>query len=176
MDGAVACKRACYTDDFRVEENKKTICGGGCGRGEQIQHYLLGFLGSLLFAVTVYGADEPGSFNHKKHGPLKLQCVSCHPGAVSADLAGFPAMKQCKVCHVGMAERNIPSRRVYEVPDFVFFSHGKHAKAECKSCHGDVLLQEVVQAQQMVKMKWCVDCHKDNKAAVACNTCHELGQ
>jgi hypothetical protein len=27
-----------------------------------------------------------------------------------------------------------------------------------------------------LKMKWCVDCHKENKAAVRCNTCHELGQ
>jgi hypothetical protein len=25
-------------------------------------------------------------------------------------------------------------------------------------------------------MKWCVDCHKQTKAATACNTCHELGQ
>jgi hypothetical protein len=25
-------------------------------------------------------------------------------------------------------------------------------------------------------MKWCVDCHKQSKAAVRCNTCHELGQ
>jgi hypothetical protein len=27
-----------------------------------------------------------------------------------------------------------------------------------------------------LKMKWCVDCHKQGKAAVRCNTCHELGQ
>jgi hypothetical protein len=27
-----------------------------------------------------------------------------------------------------------------------------------------------------MKMKWCVDCHKQNKAAVTCTTCHELGQ
>jgi hypothetical protein len=27
-----------------------------------------------------------------------------------------------------------------------------------------------------LKMKWCVDCHKQTKAAVRCNTCHELGQ
>jgi hypothetical protein len=25
-------------------------------------------------------------------------------------------------------------------------------------------------------MKWCIDCHKESKAAVRCNTCHELGQ
>jgi hypothetical protein len=27
-----------------------------------------------------------------------------------------------------------------------------------------------------LKMKWCVDCHKQSKAGVSCNTCHELGQ
>ena len=87
-------------------------------------------------------------------------------------------MKQCHVCHVDMADRKIPSRRIYEVPDFVFFSHGKHAEAkiECKSCHGDVLQQEVVQAQQTVKMKWCVGCHKSNQASISCTLCHELGQ
>ncbi|MCU1260109.1 MAG: hypothetical protein JWO80_2994, partial [Bryobacterales bacterium] len=68
--------------------------------------------------------------------------------------------------------------RVYEAPDFVFFSHAKHAAArvECKGCHGDVMLQEFVQLQQPVKTKWCVDCHKASRAPTACNTCHELGQ
>jgi hypothetical protein len=127
---------------------------------------------------VVSAAAEEESFNHQKHAPLKQLCVSCHLTATSGDLAGFPAMKQCHVCHVGMAERTIPSRRVYEVPDFVFFSHAKHfaAKVECKSCHGDVALQAVIHAEQPVRMKWCVDCHKSNKARIVCNTCHELGQ
>lgn len=87
-------------------------------------------------------------------------------------------MKQCTVCHVEMAERKIPSRRVYEVPEFVFFNHGKHAvaKIDCKGCHGEVMQQNTVVAQQAVKMKWCVDCHKTSSAKVGCNTCHELGQ
>ena len=37
-------------------------------------------------------------------------------------------------------------------------------------------LEEVVQAQQTVKMKWCVDCHKSNQASISCTLCHELGQ
>ncbi len=77
-----------------------------------------------------------------------------------------------------MAERSIPMTRVYEVPDFVFFSHAKHlgAKLQCDSCHGNVALQASVHAQQPVRMKWCVDCHKSSKAKVGCTTCHELGQ
>ena len=120
--------------------------------------------------------QEP--FSHKKHAPLKLRCISCHQNAERAERAGFPGTKDCKVCHTGMAERTIPSRLVYELPEFVFFSHGKHAVAriECKSCHGNVILRDTVEAEQPVRMKWCVDCHKQNKASAACNTCHELGQ
>jgi hypothetical protein len=122
------------------------------------------------------GEDQP--FNHKKHAPLKLKCVSCHKNAEQADRAGFPEMSQCKTCHVAMVDRKISLDLVYELPDFVFFSHGKHAAAriECSSCHGKVAAQESVTVQQALKMKWCVDCHKQNKAAVRCNTCHELGQ
>jgi len=128
--------------------------------------------------VIFCSAAEPESFNHQKHAPLKLKCVSCHATAATGDIAGFPAMKQCQVCHVSMAERTIPSRRVYEVPDFVFFNHGKHAVAnvECHTCHGDVSKQVTIMVHQPVRMKWCVDCHKTSKAPVGCNTCHELGQ
>ena len=77
-----------------------------------------------------------------------------------------------------MVNREIPLQTVYTLPEFVFFNHGKHAKAniECQSCHGDVALQEVVQLAQPMKMKWCVDCHKQQKASFTCTTCHELGQ
>jgi len=107
-----------------------------------------------------------------------MPCVSCHEKAEREERAGFPAVKQCKVCHVDMVERKIPLSRVYRIPEFVFFSHGAHAtaKVECKSCHGDVLLQETIKAEQPPKMKWCIDCHKPNKATIACNSCHELGQ
>jgi hypothetical protein len=107
-----------------------------------------------------------------------MKCVSCHSTAVTGDIAKFPALKQCQVCHVDMAARTIPVVRVYELPDFVFFSHAKHATAnvECKTCHGDVSQQTVIAAQQPVKMKWCVDCHRTNNAPIKCNTCHELGQ
>jgi len=107
-----------------------------------------------------------------------LKCVSCHKDAEQADRAGFPAPAHCKSCHVDLADRKIPLQLVHELPDFVIFSHGTHAtaKVECARCHGDVAAQESVSVQQALKMKWCVDCHKQNKAAVRCNTCHELGQ
>jgi cytochrome c7-like protein/class III cytochrome C family protein len=131
-----------------------------------------------LLALSLRGAGEDQPFNHKKHAPLKLQCVSCHKNAGQADRAGFPGVAQCRTCHVDMAERKIPLQVVHELPDFVFFSHGKHAaaKVECASCHGNVAAQEIVTVRQALKMKWCVDCHKQNQAALRCNACHELGQ
>ena len=154
-----------------------TVRGDRRRRREQIQRYIFGFLGSVLFSLTLC-AEVQGPFSHKKHAPLKLKCVSCHSQSEKGDLAGFPAVANCKVCHVDIAEREIPSQRVYELPDFAFFSHGKHAaaKVECRTCHGDVMKQDVIEAEHPVKMKWCVDCHKRQKAAVTCNTCHELGQ
>jgi len=117
-------------------------------------------------------------FNHKQHAALKLKCVSCHKEAEQADRAGFPSVEQCRICHTGMADRKIPLQVVHELPGFVFFSHGKHtsAKIECSVCHGDVAAQEAVKLLQELKMKWCIDCHRQNKAAVRCNVCHELGQ
>jgi formate-dependent nitrite reductase cytochrome c552 subunit len=126
----------------------------------------------------LWAAGEDGPFNHKKHAILKLKCVSCHKGAAQADRAGFPALEQCRSCHVDVSERKIPLQVLHELPDFVFFSHGVHTNAniECARCHGNVAAQEVVNLQQPLKMKWCVDCHKQEKAATRCNTCHELGQ
>jgi c(7)-type cytochrome triheme protein len=77
-----------------------------------------------------------------------------------------------------MTTREIPSQQIYELPDFVFFSHASHAAAmvECTTCHGNVAIQETITLNQPLKMKWCVDCHKQSHAAARCNTCHELGQ
>ncbi|MEJ7605859.1 MAG: cytochrome c3 family protein [Bryobacteraceae bacterium] len=126
----------------------------------------------------MWGADEARPFSHKKHTPLKLKCTSCHLDAEKENRAAFPALAQCKSCHVDMPERKIPLQLVHELPEFVFFSHGSHAtaKVECAVCHGNVAAQEVVSLHQPLKMKWCVDCHKQNKAPASCNTCHELGQ
>jgi cytochrome c7-like protein len=128
--------------------------------------------------LSLSGAARDQPFHHKKHASLKLKCVSCHKNAEQAERAGFPEITQCKACHLDMSTREIPSQRIYELPDFVFFSHASHAaaKVECTACHGNVAIQETITLNQPLKMKWCVDCHKQSHAAVRCNTCHELGQ
>jgi hypothetical protein len=98
------------------------------------------------------------------------------------DLAGFPEVAQCRVCHVQpewKAPAEIPSRRVQEQRDYVVFSHAKHtvaAKLDCAACHGQVLDRDVLKMDVKHSMKWCMDCHKERKATLLCNACHELGQ
>ncbi|MCS7025588.1 MAG: cytochrome c3 family protein [Bryobacteraceae bacterium] len=122
-------------------------------------------------------AAEQGEFSHKTHAPLRLNCTSCHEGAESSDRAGFPKLAQCQTCHRDYAGQ-IPSQRIYQLPDFVFFSHAVHAKgkAPCGDCHGDVWRQQRIQLFRGVKMKDCVDCHKQRQATEGCTACHELGQ
>jgi hypothetical protein len=117
-----------------------------------------------------------------------LQCIYCHAGALKAELAGFPAADVCLTCHKrdgdgragipGSVIDRIPSRRVYKLPDFVFFSHATHgaAKITCDGCHGKVYEMETVRMERPIYMRACIGCHKENKAAVTCTTCHELGQ
>jgi hypothetical protein len=117
-------------------------------------------------------------FSHAAHAPLKLKCTTCHGGAETSEVAGFPDLERCRTCHVGLAGRKIPSRRVYKVRDFVFFSHATHIAAgrNCNDCHGEVNRQPVLTVFRPTTMQACIDCHKLHKATVECNTCHELGQ
>ena len=71
----------------------------------------------------------------------------CMAFSLAAELPGWAAE---------MAARTLPLVRVYELPEFVVFSHAKHvtAKVECKTCHGNVSQQTVIVAQQPVKMNW----------------------
>jgi hypothetical protein len=98
------------------------------------------------------------------------------------ELAGFPEVSQCRVCHVQPEWKGpeaIPSRRVHEQPDYVVFSHAQHtatAKIDCPACHGAVAERHVLRLDAKHNMKWCMDCHRQQRATLLCNACHELGQ
>ena len=136
-------------------------------------------LGGVLIAMALQASDVTrDAFSHKAHAPLKLKCALCHAGAAKEERAGFPTVAQCRTCHTDMGDRTIPSERKYRVPDFVFFSHRDHAAAslECAGCHGEVYQTADMKPARPALMYACVNCHKEHKASVACNTCHELGQ
>ena len=83
-----------------------------------------------------------------------------------------------RLAALGNQAAPFPSRQVYTVADFVFFSHARHRKAglDCALCHGAVAEREVVRKELPTTMKSCVDCHKARRAPVECNICHELSQ
>ncbi len=121
-------------------------------------------------------AAEP--FSHKRHAAMKMKCTACHATAESAAQAGFPALTKCQTCHPDMAALPARSARVYRVKDFVFFNHQRHADAKvvCATCHGEVFTMDTLKQERPVTMVACVACHKEQKASIACNLCHELGQ
>jgi hypothetical protein len=137
--------------------------------------------------------EEAVHFSHKRHAPLKIECVYCHSTAETAERAGFPGAARCMTCHravkrdsqqirhlaaMGNEAKPFPTHQVYTVEDFVFFSHARHHARgiECRECHGVVWERDVITKEVPTTMKACVDCHKSHRAAIACNTCHELGQ
>ena len=117
-------------------------------------------------------------FSHQRHAAMKLKCTACHATAETQAQAGMPAVARCRTCHAEMAALPARSARVYRVKDFVLFPHGAHAEAKvgCATCHGEVYAAAKLQLARPVTMAACVACHKERKATVACNVCHELGQ
>jgi hypothetical protein len=68
--------------------------------------------------------------------------------------------------------------RVYKVPDFVFFNHSSHVKAqvECQTCHGPIETRDVLAREVSTSMTTCMDCHVGRNVSNECNMCHDLGQ
>jgi hypothetical protein len=136
---------------------------------------------------------QPLPFSHKVHAATGTTCFDCHQSARTQARAGIPNAAACMVCHRAVktdspavlavkqyADRGttIDWRRVYRVPDFVFFSHQRHVAGgvACADCHGPVETRDVLAKEVSVGMTACMNCHQQRKASNACNVCHELGQ
>ena len=135
---------------------------------------------------------QPIPFSHKQHAEAGLQCKDCHAGAAKKERAGLPRLEKCMLCHTTIAaERPAVQRvaefhqqgtkvewvRVYQVPDFVFFSHARHLKAgeECRTCHGPVEKRDVLAKEVSTSMIACMNCHQERQAPNSCVFCHQLG-
>jgi hypothetical protein len=137
-------------------------------------------------------SPQPIAFSHKKHASVGLSCLQCHSGAAEQDQAGLPNTEQCMVCHETVLNDNPEIKklagahkrgekvkwvRVYQVPDFVFFSHASHVKAGelCVTCHGPVHQRDVLAKEVSTTMTSCMNCHAARKASRECSLCHQLG-
>lgn len=138
-------------------------------------------------------APQPVPFSHKQHVSAGMSCKDCHVDAGKRDRAGLPAAEQCMLCHATIRSESPSIRelarlhqagkplawvRVYEVPDFVFFSHASHVRAEveCAACHGPIQQRDVLAKEVSTGMTACMDCHTQKKVSNECYLCHELGQ
>ena len=72
-------------------------------------------------------------------------------------------------------KRPVEWKRVYALPDFIYFSHKRHVKAgvACAMCHGDVAGMKSIRRVNELIMGWCVSCHRVRGASRDCATCHK---
>ena len=145
-------------------------------------------------AAPLPGPVQPIPFSHKQHaGTLKLPCEFCHTPSRSGETLLIPRADFCMQCHQTMGTNDpgvqklaayaksdspIPWVRVYQLPSFVSFSHKVHLAQgiTCQQCHGPVAERVQLFKETDISMAGCVNCHREKKANVECNTCHILDQ
>jgi hypothetical protein len=145
------------------------------------------------------GPTQPIAFPHTTHvTEAGIDCQFCHRTVSTDEAASIPAVAQCQFCHDfgkidGSASTSDTAQteiaklfdeagnaqainwvRVHRVPDHVQFVHAPHIQngVSCSTCHGDIGSMEVVEQVRNLKMRDCVDCHRDNNAPTDCATCH----
>jgi hypothetical protein len=132
---------------------------------------------------------QPIPFSHKLHCVFIKDCLTCHATSVSGWEMTYPPAAKCMECHAGTDtkspaiskltayyndHKDMPWVQIYTLPDEVLFSHKRHikGKVECAACHGAVAEREVITKERSIWMQFCIDCHKEMKAATTCRSCH----
>lgn len=137
-------------------------------------------------------AVQPIQYSHKVHIDNGIACPACHETVEKAAAATVPNKDTCLMCHqepltksseeekirqYAARGEDIPWRRVYAVPDHVYFSHRRHvavARIECAQCHGAMASLTAPPPYALVKqsMSWCLACHRARGATQDCIHCH----
>jgi hypothetical protein len=148
------------------------------------------FLIGLATVMSTYGEpryitavgwapDQPVPFSHAHHvDGLGIDCRYCHDTVARSSSAGFPPTHTCMSCHSQVwtqadalepvrqsYERGEPLRwrRVYDLPEFVFFKHNVHVSAGvgCETCHGRIDQMPLTRQATSLQMEWCLECHRE---------------
>ena len=146
-----------------------------------------------FFVRSLGSVDQPIAFNHSKHvEDLGLPCTTCHLYAETGTRATIPNIEVCEMCHTApltespeealvvehiQSGQPIPWRKVYRVPEHVYFSHRRHtsvAEIACDTCHGAIgeRLTPVTRPMVKITMDRCVECHQSTAASRDCISCH----
>jgi len=148
----------------------------------------------LLSACADTEKMQPIDYSHNVHiETAGLTCVDCHTGVETAVRATIPPTEFCSSCHSGepigqSAEEaklitfvaksaEVPWKKVYVVPDHVYFSHRRHVtggQLDCQQCHGNVatFTSAVSRPFLAVTMENCMDCHRTMNVSNDCLSCH----
>lgn len=148
--------------------------------------YILAVNAIAFGRATGFSPAQPIKFSHAVHaGQNKTDCNYCHYSAKVSKSSGIPPGNVCMNCHFlvrngtrsGATEiakvlsafdnrKAVEWIRIYNLPDFVFFSHAQHVTAggiKCETCHGDVKKIDRLYQVSDLSMGWCLDCHDTRK-------------
>jgi hypothetical protein len=120
---------------------------------------------------------QPVPFPHSLHtGTLGIDCRYCHMSVDKSSFADIPPTQTCMSCHSQVATdravlapvrdsyktgQSIAWKTVYQLPDYVYFSHDIHVNkgVACETCHGRI--DEMTQTTRVtpLTMEWCLSCH-----------------
>jgi quinate dehydrogenase (quinone) len=145
-----------------------------------------------LIKAPAQAPGQPIPFSHKRHSQFGMKCNACHPQLENGERLQMPDSAECMSCHqsvskdrpaiqklaqVSKEHQPISWTRLYQLPDFVYFSHQKHTngKVDCETCHGPVHDRDSLWQERDISMGACVDCHKLRRAPVSCDLCHDMG-
>ena len=151
---------------------------------------LLLFVSAMAVAAADQPVNQPIAYSHKTHIRLGLKCAECHTMPGKGTAATFPAESKCMGCHTAVkkdspeilklahfyAEKKpVPWVRVYQLPDYVWFSHKRHLAKPgigCDTCHGPVAERDIIVKEKPITMQACMTCHEQRDASNECNFCH----
>ncbi|MFQ6102980.1 MAG: cytochrome c3 family protein [Candidatus Glassbacteria bacterium] len=144
-----------------------------------------------LLAEAQEAPEQPVEFSHSIHaGDNGIPCLYCHSYARRSTVAGIPSVARCMGCHKITANdkpeiqklasywqegKPVEWIRIYDIEDFVYFSHKRHFRKgiDCSTCHGMVEEMERIYKVQDFTMGFCLDCHREREASLDCLTCHK---
>ena len=130
-----------------------------------------------------YAPAQPIQYSHAVHaGAMQIPCQYCHTGAERGRFAGIPPASVCLNCHKQVLPDHPEIRkvraavdegqpiawvRVHNLPDFAYFNHSAHVRAEiaCQTCHGPVESMGRVTQFSPLTMGFCLDCHRKGTAS-----------
>ncbi|HDY89406.1 MAG TPA: cytochrome c family protein [bacterium] len=156
---------------------------------------LVVLISGMLFLYYIYphigiGVKQPISFSHRVHaGDKDINCRFCHHLVDKSMKPGIPSLTKCFYCHdlvitshpqilklkeYKKTNTPVPWIRVYDVPDYVYFSHKRHIAKEidCTECHGNIKTMDRITYKKF-EMGFCVNCHRERNASLDCVTCHK---